>query len=205
MITAPYEEERPPESIADLFASARSGNDEAWTALVERFRPIVRAVARSYRLSDIDIEDVDQSVWLLLLEHAERIRDPCALPGWLITTTRRESLRLIRNRRRTIPVDPLTALNDDEARTDRALDADLLRLEEAQVLRESLDELPPIQRDLLRLLSDDPALTYREISVVLTMPVGSIGPTRARGLARLRTIPAVRNYLFPPWDEDRTA
>jgi RNA polymerase sigma factor (sigma-70 family) len=205
MITLPYEEERPPENISDIFARAKSGNDEAWAVLVERFRPIVRAVARSYRLSDTDVEDVDQSVWVLLLEHTERIRDPCALPGWLITTTRRESLRLIRNRRRTIPVDPLAAMNDDEARTDRALDADLLRLEEAQVLRESLAELPPIQRDLLRLLSDEPALTYREISAVLTMPVGSIGPTRARGLARLRAIPAVRNYLFPPWDEDRPA
>jgi RNA polymerase sigma factor (sigma-70 family) len=207
MFTAPgnEDEKRPPDDTADLFACAQSGSDEAWAVLVERFHPIVRSVARSYRLGETDVEDVVQGVWMLLLEHADRIRDPRALPGWLITTTRRESLRLIRNRRRTVLVDPLVSMNDDEALTERGIDADLLRVEEARVLRESLAELPPPQRELLRLLSDEPTLTYREISAVLTMPVGSIGPTRARGLARLRDTPAVRDYLFPAWDEDRPA
>jgi len=190
---------------ADLVARARSGCDRAWTALVERFLPVIRAVARGYQLGEIDVEDVSQTVWVQLLENVDRIREPRALPGWLITTTRRESLRVIRQQRRTVLVDPLACVYENEAETDNGVDADLLRMEEARVLLESLADLPPLQRTLLRLLSDEPTMSYREISAVLTMPVGSIGPTRARGLARLRAAPAVRNYLFPARGEGRTA
>jgi RNA polymerase sigma factor (sigma-70 family) len=207
MITPRTKAESLPDDVdtADLVARARSGCDEAWTALVERFVPVIRAVARGYQLSDNDIEDVGQTVWVQLLEHIDQIREPRALPGWLITTTRRESLRLIRQQRRTILVDPLASVYEDETETDNGVDADLLRMEEARVLLESLADLPPIQRNLLRLLSGEPTMSYREISAVLTMPVGSIGPTRARGLARLRATPAVRNYVLPAQGEGRTA
>jgi RNA polymerase sigma factor (sigma-70 family) len=190
---------RPPKDIelAELVPRARGGNDEAWTALVEHFDPLVRAVARGYRLADNDVDDVGQNVWLLLVEHVDRIREPKALPAWLITTARRESLRLIRQQRRATPVDPFVDVPEPESATDDDLDAHLLRLEEARVLQQGLDELPPVQRNLLLLLSSDLMPSYREISAVLMMPVGSIGPTRARGLARLRAIPAVREYLFP--------
>jgi RNA polymerase sigma factor (sigma-70 family) len=183
--------------LAELVPRARGGNDEAWTALVEHFDPLVRAVARTYRLAESDVDDVGQNVWLLLVEHVDRIREPRALPAWLVTTARRESLRLIKQQRRAMPVDPFVDVPDTESATDDDVDARLLRREEAQVLQQGLDELPPVQRDLLRLLSSDLLPSYREISAVLTMPVGSIGPTRARGLARLRAIPAVREYLFP--------
>ena len=190
---------RPPNDIdlADLVPRARGGNDEAWTALVEHFDPLVRAVARGYRLADNDVDDVSQNVWLLLVEHVDRIREPKALPAWLITTARRESLRLIKQQRRATPVDPFIDVPETESATDDDIDAHLLRLEEARVLRQGLDELPPVQRDLLLLLSSDQTPSYREISAVLMMPIGSIGPTRARGLARLRAAPAVREYLFP--------
>jgi RNA polymerase sigma factor (sigma-70 family) len=199
MFTPNSENGRPSNDIelADLVPRARGGNDEAWTALVEHFDPLVRAVARGYRLADNDVDDVGQNVWLLLVEHVDRIREPKALPAWLITTARRESLRLIRQQRRARPVDPFVDVPDIEPATDDDVDAHLLRREEAQVLREGLDDLPPVQRDLLLLLSSDLMPSYREISAVLMMPIGSIGPTRARGLARLRATPAVREYLFP--------
>jgi RNA polymerase sigma factor (sigma-70 family) len=183
--------------IAELVALARNGSDRAWTALVEQFLPLVRAVARGFRLTESDVDDIGQNVWMLLLEHVDRIREPRALPAWLITTARRESLRLIRQERRSIPVDPHAHASETESATDDDIDANLMRLEEVVVLRQGLAELPPIQRDLLLLLSSEGMPSYREISAVLMMPVGSIGPTRARGLARLRATPAVREYLFP--------
>jgi RNA polymerase sigma factor (sigma-70 family) len=183
--------------LAELVPRARNGHDEAWTALVEHFDPLVRAVARGYRLADNDVDDVGQNVWLLLVEHVDRIREPRALPAWLITTARRESLRLIRQQRRATPVDPFVEVPETESATDDDVDARLLRLEEARALQQGLDELPAVQRDLLLLLSSDLMPSYREISAVLMMPIGSIGPTRARGLARLRATPAVREYLFP--------
>ena len=154
-------------------------------------------MARGYRLADSDVDDVGQNVWLLFVAHVDRIREPEALPAWLITTARRESLRLIRQQRRATPVDPFVDGRVTELATDDDVDAHLLRPQEARVLRQSLDELPPLQRDLLLLLSSDRTPSYREISAVLMMPIGSTGPTRARGLARLRAAPAVREYLFP--------
>jgi RNA polymerase sigma factor (sigma-70 family) len=199
MFTQHSENGRPPKDIdiTELVTRARAGNHEAWTALVEHFHPLVRAVARGYRLAESDVDDVGQNVWLLVVEHVDRIREPKALPAWLITTARRESLRLIRQQRRATPVDPFVDVPETESAADDDVDARLLRIEEARVLRQGLDELPPIQRDLLLLLTSEPMPSYREISSVLTMPIGSIGPTRARGLARLRTTPAVREYLFP--------
>jgi RNA polymerase sigma factor (sigma-70 family) len=199
MFTQHSENGRPPNDIeiTELVTRARTGSHEAWTALVEHFQPLVRAVARGYRLADTDVDDVGQNVWLLLVEHVDRIREPKALPAWLITTARRESLRLIRQQRRATPVDPFVDGPEAETVTDDDVDARLLRVEEAQVLRQGLDELPPIQRSLLVLLTSEGEPSYREISEVLTMPIGSIGPTRARGLARLRSTPVVREYLFP--------
>jgi DNA-directed RNA polymerase specialized sigma24 family protein len=76
-----------------------------------------------------------------------------------------------------------------------APDTDLLRRELAEIVRRGLAELPAAQQRLLALLVGERRLTYQEISRILAMPVGSIGPTRARGLARLRDTEAVREYI----------
>ena len=90
------------DQLDDLVAGARRGERWAWDALVERYRPLVRAVASGYRLNRRDVEDVDQTVWLRLVENLDRIREPRALPKWLMTTAGNESLRLTRNGQRTL-------------------------------------------------------------------------------------------------------
>jgi RNA polymerase sigma factor (sigma-70 family) len=186
----------PGAAVEELVAGARRGERWAWDALIQRFRPLVRAAAASYRLSRSDVEDVDQTVWLRLVENLERIREPRTLPKWLLTTANHESLRMIRTRRRTMLVDPL----DDPAKPAAAEPTagpatQLLRQELSDAVRRGLDELPVIQRELLTLLVGERPLSYREVSEMMAMPVGSIGPTRARGLARLRATPAIRDYL----------
>ncbi len=180
----------------ELVARARSGEPRAWITLVERFLPVIRGIARRYQLSETDVEDVGQTVYLRLVEHLDRIREPRALPGWIATTARNESVRLASSHRQINLVDPLDHAkfdNSTDARHD--VDADLLRAEQAEVLRDGLADLTPAQRDLLLLLTDDQARKYHEIGNLLAMPIGSIGPTRARGLARLRETPAIQNYL----------
>jgi RNA polymerase sigma factor (sigma-70 family) len=195
------EHTRGPIDVGELLAGALRGEQRAWTALVERFLPLVRATAFGYRLSERDVEDIGQTVWLRLLENLQRIREPRALPAWLVTTTRHESLRLLRGARRTVVVDPLdNPALDVEPDPDDDLDVDILRVEQARVLVDGLAELPATQRALLMLLTGEQVFSYREISALLRMPVGSIGPTRARGLARLRRVPAVREYLFSDGD-----
>src|SRR3954453_9588602 len=96
---------QPPE-VEQLVEAARAGDAAAWDALVERSLPLVTAVIRRLRLSPADADDVNQTVWLRLVEHLDGLREPRALPGWLATTGRPEGLRVIKRRNRDLPVDP---------------------------------------------------------------------------------------------------
>jgi RNA polymerase sigma factor (sigma-70 family) len=180
--------------VGELVAAAARGEQQAWAALVERYLPLVRSVTRAYRLAERDAEDVSQTVWLRLVEHLDGIREPRALPKWLMTTTSHEAVRLIRSAGRERPVDPLT--DPVVAGADHVdLAADLVRAERQQALRDGLAELSAADRKLLVLLAEDPPLSYQQISARLGMPIGSIGPTRSRCLARLRSTRALRAYL----------
>ena len=177
--------------LSTLVLAAREGDQHAWDAIVDRFLPLVDAIVRGHRLSEADGDDVSQTVWLRLVEHLADLREPDALPGWIRTTTRNECLRLLAARGRVRPVDPqddagLDAVAEDVAATD------LLAAERRQLLREALGELPEARRALLLLLLADPPLAYEEISRLLGIPIGSIGPTRARALDQLRRTRALR-------------
>src|SRR5215472_2265634 len=82
-------------AVATLVMRARNGDKLAWDALVERYAPLIWSVCRRYRLDGADAGDVGQNVWLQLVNQLGKIRDPAALPGWLITTTRRECIRVL--------------------------------------------------------------------------------------------------------------
>jgi RNA polymerase sigma factor (sigma-70 family) len=182
------------DDVGVLLRAAADGDAGAWNALVDRYIALVWSVTRAYRLAAKDAEDVSQTVWLRLVEHVEDIREPRALPRWIMTTAKHESLRLLRSAQRELLVDPQAdASLEDPAHPE--IDAELLRSERQQVLRDALSELSPPHRELLLLLSADPPISYREISRLLDIPIGSIGPTRARCLDRLRATPAMRAYL----------
>ncbi|MBA2389517.1 MAG: sigma-70 family RNA polymerase sigma factor [Geodermatophilaceae bacterium] len=187
----------------DLVEAAARGDQEGWDEIVQRYLPLVFSVIRRYRLSPKDAEDVSQTVWLRLVEHLDTIREPRALPMWIATTTRNEALRLVSAHRRTTPVDPLGTSTLDAVADTRDVDEQLLGAERQQAMRDGLAELPPRQRELLLLLVADPPLSYETIGARLGMPVGSIGPTRARCLARLRNTPAMQAFLANGHDTDR--
>src|SRR6516162_2877580 len=85
--------------VTDLVISARNGDKQAWEALVERYGPLIWSICRRHCLDGADADDVGQSVWLQLVAHLDKIRDPAALPGWLATTTRRECVRVLHEAR----------------------------------------------------------------------------------------------------------
>jgi RNA polymerase sigma factor (sigma-70 family) len=178
-------------SVVDLVTAARDGDRESWNDLVDRFLPLVTGVISRCRLSRTDADDVNQTVWLRLVEHLGDLREPQALPGWLATTARNECLRVIRLRDRDTLVDPQgTTLDHFGDETDPG--QDLEREERARALREAMLELTPQRRELLTLLLADPPISYDEISARLGIPKGSIGPTRARALEQLRSTRAIR-------------
>lgn len=173
-------------AVATLVQQAREGRQEAFDALVDRFSSLVWAVARSHRLTDADAGEVFQTTWLRFVEHLDRIRDPEALAGWLATTARRESLRCLRDLGRLRPTE-----THQLDRTDDTLPAPGLGMvtrERDRILWEAVEELNPRCQGLLRVLMADPPPAYEEVSAALDMPIGSIGPTRARCLNRLREI-----------------
>jgi RNA polymerase sigma factor (sigma-70 family) len=177
-------------AVIRMVLGARDGDKGAWDELVERYAPLVWTISRRYGLSGADVDDVGQSVWLLLVEHLPGLREPAALPGWIATTTQRECLRLVKAGRRTEPTD-LTELSAAMPSDGVSIDEELLRHERREAVRTAFGQLAPRCRLLLSMLVQDPPVAYREISEKLHMPVGSIGPNRARCLDRLRLAPAL--------------
>ena len=177
-----------------LVSRAREGDQGAWNAIVERYLPLVCGLARRYRLSEADGDDVCQTVWLRLVEKLDDLREPAALPGWIATTTRNECLRVISGRKKMTPVDPVDSTTLAGVEDDVAGD-DLVAAEERQALRDGLAALPEDRRELLLILLTDPPVPYADISERLGIPIGSIGPTRARALEQLRNTPALRALI----------
>jgi RNA polymerase sigma factor (sigma-70 family) len=183
--------------VADLVTRARTGDAQAWDALVERYAPLIWSICRRHRLAGADAGDVGQSVWLRLVGHLDNIRDPAALPGWLATTTRRECGRVLRTTRSPHPAGhrPDTETLPDEQGV--IAEQELLAAEAHTALREAVSQLPPRDRQLIALLTEDPPLPYAQISARLGIPVGSIGPRRRRCLDKIRRHPAIAALISP--------
>jgi RNA polymerase sigma factor (sigma-70 family) len=187
--------------LRELLSAAGRGDQDAWDTIVERFMPLVWSITRRFNLPEKDQEDVSQTVWLRLAERIETIREPRALPGWISTTTRNEALAVLKSKRRTNSVDPYGSWMAQTPLAGDAVDENLLREERQQALRDGLAELEPRQREFLLLLVSDPPTPYDEIGRRLGMPTGSIGPTRARLLKKLRGTSALRTFLDVRSDE----
>ena len=171
-------------SVIALVTRAANSDQDAWNEIIERYAPLVWSICTRYQLNNQDIEDVGQTVWLLLVEQLGKLREPAALPGWLATTTQRECLRALTAARRTADAGTL-----DDALTvvDAAvIEQEILAAERNAALRTALGQLPPRCRQLIGMLISDPPSSYTEISATLRIPMGSIGPQRARCLERLR-------------------
>jgi RNA polymerase sigma factor (sigma-70 family) len=171
-------------AAADLVTRAREGDQRAWDDLVASYLGMVHAICRTYRLGNDDAADVNQVVWLRLVEHLGRIRAPAAVGGWIAATARNECLRVIRTSGRMV-------LTDVEADLDRAvpgdpIDASLLVDERDRALVDAFARLGDRCQHLLRLLMAEPPPGYDVVAAALDMPVGSIGPTRGRCLQQLR-------------------
>jgi RNA polymerase sigma factor (sigma-70 family) len=172
-----------------LLNSAMAGVESAWQEIVARYSPLVLTVCHRCGVGGFDAEDVVANVWLRLVANLSRIREPKALPKWLMTTARRECVVLLRDKDRQIPREVI------DQTVPGAVEVLLLDAERSEVVRGALAELSESDRALLALLFSDPPTPYTTISAHLGMPVGAIGPTRQRCLARMRQIPSVAALL----------
>jgi RNA polymerase sigma factor (sigma-70 family) len=180
-------------AVPALVARAAGHDQDAWNELVERYSPMVWAICIRYRLGRHDIEDVNQNVWLRLVEQLGKLREPAALPGWLATTTSRECLRVLRAVRR---YDRFSPAQDElpSGPDDPGIEEEIITAERDAALRAAFAELPPRCRQLLAMLMSDTPHSYADISLILQIPVGSIGPQRGRCLERLRRSSMLRAF-----------
>jgi RNA polymerase sigma factor (sigma-70 family) len=171
--------------VADLLPRASDGDPGAWEEIVRRYGGLVSATVRSFRLQDNDALDAVQMTWLRLAENAHRVQFPERLGAWLVTTARRECLRILRDRAKlaSAPLDIDTVADSSVGPEQHVIDMDT-----AQMLRDLVAELEPRKRNLLQALFTDNPQPYAEIARATGIPIGSIGPTRARALRRLRRL-----------------
>jgi RNA polymerase sigma factor (sigma-70 family) len=173
--------------VAELVNRAAGGEQQAWNALVDRFAPTVWAIARAHRLNEASAADVSQTTWLRLVEHLDRITQPERVGAWLATTARRESLRVLRGAARQVPTgEDFNVLADPAPLVPFENSVEVK--ERQQLVSELVSRLPCRCQLILRLLSAETPLSYRDISDALDMPIGSIGPTRGRCLEHLRRL-----------------
>jgi RNA polymerase sigma factor (sigma-70 family) len=171
-------------STADLLLRVRDRDPAAWKEIVCRYGKLVSTTVRSFRLQEADALDAVQTTWLRLAENAHRVQFPDKLGGWLATTARRECLHILRQ---TKPASNLTNMTPETVAEPSvgpeqlAVDADT-----ARTLWNLVAELSPRRKTLLQALFTDSSRSYAEVARTTGIPLGAIGPTRARALQQLR-------------------
>jgi RNA polymerase sigma factor (sigma-70 family) len=167
--------------------AAAEGDQQAWSRLVDRFQGVVAATASGLGLKAADVADVCQTTWLRLFQNLGAIREPERVGGWLVTTARHEAIRVSRRSQRETVVDDDNTFAEEPSVASDA-DAELIAAERNLVLRGAVKTLTPRCQRLLGLLAE-PESSYADVAAELRMPIGSLGPTRARCLDCLRRKP----------------
>jgi len=172
---------------ASLVKHAIAGNAWAWERLIDKYGKLIWSITREFKLVESDAADVFQTTWMRLIEHIDRLDRPDRVGSWLAATARNECLRCLASHKRLV-LSPEDVAFDGPAAYEPEVDEALLAHERDQTVREAMSHLPRRWQRLLELLMADPPASYAEISDELGLPVGSIGPTRGRCLARLRVL-----------------
>ena len=180
---------------AALVARCIAGDNRAWAMLVQRYQRLVYAIVTRMGLDEHIAADIFQTVFSRLVEHLPRIADPSRLQAWIVTTAKREGLLQRKRGQRTVSMTHADDSSEDGAEWDLADESPIAEqaladLQQLNVLRNALEQLDERSRTVLLLLfrDEEDALSYEEIARRLGTSVGSIGPTRARCLEKLRRL-----------------
>ena len=170
----------------ELVALCLSGDARAWETLILRYRRLIFSIPVKFSFSTADASDVFQAVCLKLIEHLHELKDETKVSAWLITTTTRQCIHVRAQRMRESSSD-----EDFEEPAASGVNVEDIQIQtqEQQNIREAVEKLPDRCRRLLELLYfETTSPSYEEIGKMMSMPVASIGPTRARCLEKLRTV-----------------
>jgi RNA polymerase sigma factor (sigma-70 family) len=166
-----------------LLRACQGGDRTAWQTLLDRYERLVFSIPLNFGLARSDAEDIAQTTFATLLDSIDTIVDEDRLGAWLGTVARRQTWRLVEKRRREPPT------NDDGLDRLATEDTVIAQAENLEWLHQGLSEMDDRCRELLsKLYFAEETPQYAEIAESLGIPVGSVGPTRARCLEKLRSI-----------------
>jgi RNA polymerase sigma factor (sigma-70 family) len=175
--------ERSASDPADLVRAAQAGDQQAWNALVDRFSTLVWSIILASGLRGEDAADTWQTVWLRLVEHITRLREPAYVGSWLAQTTRHQCIHVRVTSARQRPTGDIGERADSD---DIIPEKIVIRTERDLQLWKAFTELRTPCQELLRILLSEPTPSYAEVASALRIKIGSIGPTRQRCLEQLR-------------------
>lgn len=174
------------DAAEEAFAAYRSGDEQRMGELVELLTPVLWHAARAAGAGPDEAQDAVQTTWVALVRHADSIRDPRAVLAWLLTTVRRRAIDAAR-RDREVVLD-LTEQRHEQPDPAPEPSAQVELGDRQRILWRHVEALGDRCRQLLRIVAFAQRPDYDTIAQELGMPVGSIGPTRGRCLAKLRTL-----------------
>jgi RNA polymerase sigma factor (sigma-70 family) len=177
--------------LADAWSDTRlvkeclAGNEEAWSRLIEKYKALVYSIPAAYGLPPQEAADVFQATWMELLARLPELREPRALPKWLMQVAHHQCYRRKQREGRLVSWD---AEEDVPEPQTPAIAENIVReAQEGQMLREAMSALSPQCRRLIELLFfETPARPYAEVAAELGLAPGSIGFTRQKCMQRLR-------------------
>jgi len=178
-------------NVAKMRLEALSeGDPDAWKNLLQDFGGMIRSIGGRFRLDSDDRDDLVQNVCLRLHSRSDSISDPTRLSSWLYTVAVNEAKLILRKQKAS------SSLDDPDASTtipdllgnEPPPDELAAALIASDQVRAAVSRLEGRCHDLLiALYLNAPPMDYQEITAALGIPIGSIGPTRARCLRRLAT------------------
>jgi RNA polymerase sigma factor (sigma-70 family) len=168
-----------------LVRECLAGSDQAWFALVEKYKKLIFSIPVKYGFSADDANDIFQAVCLDLLSELPKLRRAKALPKWIMQVTAHKCFHRKQYLQRVELSDPNAEVLDKA--TPARAEVILREAQEEQSLRQAMNDLPPRCRQLVEMLFfDEPARPYQEIAEMLGLAVGSVGFIRQRCLEKLR-------------------
>jgi RNA polymerase sigma factor (sigma-70 family) len=168
-----------------LVKECLAGNEEAWSLLIDKYKALIYSIPIKYGLPPHEAADVFQSTCMELLTRLPELREPKALPKWLMQVTHHQCFRVKRQAQRVVSRDTEPDLQEPE--TPAIAEILVQQTQEEQMLREAMRKLTPQCRKLVELLFfETPARPYTEVAAELGLALGSIGFTRQKCIERLR-------------------
>jgi RNA polymerase sigma factor (sigma-70 family) len=187
-LETPQSTRKPQEEHLDerLVRECLAGSQDAWSQLIDRYKNLIFSIPLRYGFSKEDAADIFQEVCVGLMSQLKNVKEPRALPKWLIQVTSHKCFHWAHRQKRNSKSEPITGTEVEFQVAPETIEI-VRRSEQEQLLREAIGRMPERCRRLVTMLFfEEPPRPYREVAADLGVAIGSIGLLRHRCIQGLR-------------------